>query len=168
MEKEFVPYDLAVKLKALGFDNIPCFGVYYGEDMDFMVEIRETQYSAQKGFKNGILAPTFSQAFKWLRDKYKIYGVLKPIIGSKNGYDSYPILGWDFDIFITNLDKDNSYYMGYPIGEWFTATLDRLDEGDVLSDYVDPMTHEVAEFACLENIIGILELRIEKEKVNNI
>jgi hypothetical protein len=25
MEKEFVPYELAVKLKALGFDE-PCFG----------------------------------------------------------------------------------------------------------------------------------------------
>jgi hypothetical protein len=56
--------------------------------------------------------------------------------------------------------------MGYPIGEWFTATLDRLDEGDVLSDYVEPMTHEVAELTCLENIIGIIELRIKTKEEN--
>jgi hypothetical protein len=62
--------------------------------------------------------------------------------------------------------------MGYLIGEWFTATLDRLDEGDVLFDYVEPMTHEAAELTCLENIIGIIELRTKtKEKIlknNNI
>jgi hypothetical protein len=27
MEKEFVPYELALKLKKLGFDE-PCFGLY--------------------------------------------------------------------------------------------------------------------------------------------
>jgi hypothetical protein len=177
MEKEFVPYDLALRIEQIGFEE-ECFGYYEGEtliieptDSKKVKDINNTPIMNLRK-KKLILAPTWKSAFNWLRDKYKIYGVLKPIIGSKNGYDSYPILGWDFDLFITNLDKDNSYYMGYPIGEWFTATLDRLDEGDVLSDYVEPMTHEAAELTCLENIIGIIELRTKtKEKIlknNNI
>ena len=74
MEKEFVPYNQAFRLKALGFDK-PCMGVYYGDedDMQFVLDVRETQYYAQKGYKDGILAPTFSQVFRWLRDKYMVH-----------------------------------------------------------------------------------------------
>ena len=78
MEKEFVPYDLAVKLKELGFDE-PCMGVYYGdvEDIQFTLNVRETQYYAQKGYKDGVLAPTFSQAFRWFREKYGLCNFIK-------------------------------------------------------------------------------------------
>ena len=78
MEKEFVPYDLAVKLKEAGFDE-PCMGVYYGdvEDIQFTLNVRETQYYAQKGYKDGVLAPTFSQAFRWFREKYGMYSHIK-------------------------------------------------------------------------------------------
>ena len=73
MEKEFVPYELAVKLKSLGFDE-PCMSVYYGdvEDIQFTFNVRETQYYAQKGYKNGVLAPLYQQAFRWFREKYKL------------------------------------------------------------------------------------------------
>lgn len=67
MEKEFVPYELALRVKAIGFDE-PCIGVYYGDedDIQFVLDVRETQYYAQKGYKNGMLAPTYLQAFKWI------------------------------------------------------------------------------------------------------
>ena len=71
MKKEFVPYELALRMKALGFDE-PCMGVHYDvhydneEDTEFTLRIMETQYYAQKGYKNGILAPIFSQAFLWV------------------------------------------------------------------------------------------------------
>ena len=73
MEKEFVPYELSVKLKSLGFDE-PCMSVYYGdvEDIQFTFNVRETQYYAQKGYKNGVLAPLYQQAFRWFRGKYKL------------------------------------------------------------------------------------------------
>jgi hypothetical protein len=72
MENEFITYELALRMKALGFDE-PCMGVYYGDedDIQFSFDRRETQYYVQKGYKNGILVPTFSQAFRWFRDKLK-------------------------------------------------------------------------------------------------
>jgi hypothetical protein len=67
MEKDFVPYEPALELKELGFDE-PCFGYY--------IELRNPQEGILTIDKcenniNGVLAPTFSQAFRWFREKYK-------------------------------------------------------------------------------------------------
>jgi len=154
MEKEFVNYELALRLKVLGFDE-PCFG-YYTNHSHLVID----EIASQQGSGEVTSAPTWQSAFKWLENKYNIYGIPKPILGSKNGYDSFPILGWDFDSFMTNLDTDNSYYMGYPIGEWFTATLERFEEGGTLSDYnIEPMTKEDAQKACLSQLITIAEYK---------
>ena len=71
MEKEFVSYELAVKLKALGFDE-PCFGVY-DPDSTFC-EVRSV-YSIDfaNNIEGRVLAPTFSQAFRWFREKYNLH-----------------------------------------------------------------------------------------------
>lgn len=58
MEKEFVPYELALRMKQLGFDE-PCFGVYATKDG----YVRKSAYD-----ENGD-APTYSQAFRWFREK---------------------------------------------------------------------------------------------------
>ena len=63
MEKEFVPYKLALRMKALDFDE-PCLGVYYTKDGD----IRKCSYDEIGD------APTFSQAFRWFREKYGLSG----------------------------------------------------------------------------------------------
>ena len=70
MNKEFVPYELAVKLKALGFDE-KCFcnweESWSPEPED---EIRMVLTTDQTWLRPGwIRAPTFSQAFKWFREK---------------------------------------------------------------------------------------------------
>lgn len=59
MEKEFIPVELALRLKALGF-NETCFG-YRDGGGDIM--IKETPHSV-------ISAPTFSQAFRFFRENY--------------------------------------------------------------------------------------------------
>ncbi len=65
MEKEFIPYEQALALKELGFDE-DCFGWYNwtGKDLSLTnnsyVDINPTP------------APTFSQAFRWFREKYKM------------------------------------------------------------------------------------------------
>ena len=72
MEKEFVPYESALRLKALGFDE-PCFGRYYykksypmlnpqSEETELVFEFG--QYLKQTEIT--ILAPTYLQAFKWI------------------------------------------------------------------------------------------------------
>jgi len=70
MEKEFVPYDLALKLKELGFDE-KCFcnweESWSPEPED---EIRMVLTTDQTWLRPGwIRAPTFSQAFRWFRKK---------------------------------------------------------------------------------------------------
>jgi hypothetical protein len=65
MKKEFVPHDLSLRMKALGFDE-PCFG-YYLEDGMFI----DTKIKKQTG--NAISASTYSQAFRWFRDEYKSF-----------------------------------------------------------------------------------------------
>ena len=59
VNKEFIPYELALELKQLGFDE-PCFGVYATKDG----YVRKSAYD-----ENGD-APTYSQAFRWFREKH--------------------------------------------------------------------------------------------------
>lgn len=65
MEKEFVPYKLALRMKALGFDE-PCFHL----DGLGKVSYAEFGYGATP-------IPLYSQAFRWFRDKYMIIGLLR-------------------------------------------------------------------------------------------
>jgi hypothetical protein len=78
MENEFIPYELALILKALGFDE-PCFGNYNNltdETRFIFGKTNEGSITANKVpgtntillSNERILAPTFSQAFKWFRD----------------------------------------------------------------------------------------------------
>jgi Zn-finger nucleic acid-binding protein len=75
MKKEFTPYGRALKLKELGFDE-SCFGFYYD---DGELKIKEGNIS-RLGYIN---APTFSQAFRWFREKYDLHGSVRK--RNKNG-----------------------------------------------------------------------------------
>ena len=61
MEREFVPYELAVSLKALGFDE-PCFAWYVSKEHG--LELGSVIKSDL--IKEGLLAPIYSQAFRWV------------------------------------------------------------------------------------------------------
>jgi hypothetical protein len=65
MEKEFIPYELAVEFKELSF-NEPCLASYYraGKRLDIREYINHGEYT--------VLAPTYSQAFRWFREKYDL------------------------------------------------------------------------------------------------
>jgi len=73
MEKEFVTYELALRLKALGFDE-PCFGAFYDDGKLFIhwndnVDADELFISQEKCeyYDYECLAPTWQQAFRWFR-----------------------------------------------------------------------------------------------------
>lgn len=75
MEKEFVPYEFALKLKTLGFDE-PCFAKWIERDErdggGIVLEMwndEDTNYEVKSSTK----APTFSQAFRWFREEYKLH-----------------------------------------------------------------------------------------------
>jgi hypothetical protein len=79
MTKEFVPYKLAVKLKELGFDE-PCFTYYYEDTgkirTGLSIHIHNGwTYSGTKRLET-TLAPTFSQSFRWFREKYDLNYVI--------------------------------------------------------------------------------------------
>ncbi len=90
MKKEFVPYKLALALKELGFDE-PCFTFYPKEGK---MGFDGKYHSIKEGYKNStvnaiwikrykkdfgcVTAPTYSQAFKFFREKYNLkdkYGI---------------------------------------------------------------------------------------------
>jgi len=161
MKKEFIPYEQALALKELGFDE-PCISCY--DKLNMLATYSENLFEPKNYNTSGycVSAPLYQQVFRWFREKYNIHYAMKPILGSKNGYDSFPMLGWDYDIFVTNRETKNSYYMGYPVGEWFTATLDNFDEGETLSDLnIHPLNYEDAELECLNKLIEF----VKKEKL---
>jgi hypothetical protein len=80
--KDFTLYPEALELKQLGFDE-PCFA-FYDESLYF--PNNENQYGTfcnQKLDASSCSAPTYSQAFRWFRDKYGLCIVIKPIDDKK-------------------------------------------------------------------------------------
>ena len=80
MEKEFVTYQQALRLKALGFDE-PCLK-YVWTDKSHSQWMHKAggsfTYHHQQYFKENskiftISVPTYSQAFRWLREKFGIH-----------------------------------------------------------------------------------------------
>ena len=71
MEKEFVPYEQALALKELGFDE-PCFAYFDREDNQVL------KFDVCYENKN-LSAPTFSQAFRWFKEKYGLISYVHPL-----------------------------------------------------------------------------------------
>jgi hypothetical protein len=71
--KEFVPYEPSLDMKELGFDE-PCFAFYNGK----FIQSTEFDFDSYNSINVGPhpLAPTFSQAFRWFRDKYNLFGCI--------------------------------------------------------------------------------------------
>ena len=85
MEKDFVPYDIALELKQLGVDE-PCFAWYVSKD--YGVEIGMVIKSDL--IKEAILAPTFSQSFRFFRENHKLDGFVQiEPLNEKYGYVTY-------------------------------------------------------------------------------
>ncbi len=84
MEKEFVTYKQSLVLKELVFDE-PCFGYYNGQNLQLNsgLLLNELDLNA-----DNINAPTYSQAFRFFREKY---GLCNFINFSGDGFCS----GWE-------------------------------------------------------------------------
>ena len=67
MKNEFIPYEQALELKELGFDE-ECFG-YYDIDNGYAIGYAFCYSNVKSQLENGCSAPTFSQAFRWFREK---------------------------------------------------------------------------------------------------
>jgi hypothetical protein len=77
MKKEFIPYEQALALKELGFDE-ESLGRYNGEGYLYNT-LAPYKYiiipsTGIQSIKNYCLAPLYQQAFRWFREKYGLYG----------------------------------------------------------------------------------------------
>jgi len=64
--KDFVPYQEALELKQLGFDE-PCFGLYAPPSKTVFLH-----HYGLLSAKEQVLAPLYQQAFRWFREKYQL------------------------------------------------------------------------------------------------
>jgi hypothetical protein len=142
MEKEFIPYTEALALKELGFDE-SCFAIWSGiDELNFSITDTIRLYSSafsingtqsSKFYINDfnsliVAAPTYSQAFRWFREKYGLF-----IAPNAISYENGPYL-WFFEV--------NSTILSFGID---------LGETDDFENY------EEAELACLNKLIEIIE-----------
>ena len=87
MKNEFIPYEQALALKELGFDE-PCLG-FYNHQGQLILMTQEDENSIQV-YKNSYVklgkqyaVPLHQQAFRWFREKYGLCLVIKPIDDKK-------------------------------------------------------------------------------------
>jgi hypothetical protein len=98
IEKEFIPYELALELKQLGF-NENCIATY-DEDRDFELQDFEQNYDT---FPPHIISsPTYSQAFRWFREKHQLIHYISWVY--KKTYDG---VDWFFKIKGINMANNN-------------------------------------------------------------
>ena len=139
MNKEFIPYEQALALKELGFDE-PCFGYYYttnGKDWRFAEksEYYRLDDEINIGSKFSLLAPTYSQAFRWFREKY----------------------GWQHSIDATSDQHSfelgyNYWIWNYKTGEEYHTMPQNCPSGDWEFE-----KYEDAELACLIKLIELVK-----------
>jgi len=131
--KEFVPYELALELKQLGFDE-PCLGYYAdktGEDKTiYTVGTVQNSINSMSVHLNTncrsyeFSAPTYSQAFRWFRETFNLHS---------------NISSWRDD---NNLSFSHEFEIYDLQGCW---------EGDAST------TYEETELACLKKLIEIVK-----------
>ena len=131
MEKEFAPYNRALKLKELGFDE-PCFAWYVSES--FGLEYGKAVKSDL--IKDGIVAPTFSQAFRWFREKYDIHYSIDRECSQQDHKWGY---NWSLYNYTGIFNEYLTSHPDAPAGEWVYET------------------YEEAQLACLQQLIKIVK-----------
>jgi hypothetical protein len=128
MIKEFIPYELALELKQLGF-NEPCFTYYKNDQPSGVLEL--VKNSEIENVNNEpddfISAPTYSQAFRWFREKY----------GLASQFAYYHVPKWTFEI--------------------LEFTDIKMTPSKIVVEYSKPRTYEEAELACLKKLIEIVK-----------
>lgn len=110
MEKEFIPYQQALELKILGFDE-PSFGWYWvPEDNDGVRGLFEKEnidmFRNSKAGEHFCSAPIWQQAFDWFRENDKLYTCVSITLKRTFGYI---IEQYEFPYNLNDVTNFNSY-----------------------------------------------------------
>ena len=165
-QNEFVPYEQALELKELGFDE-PCFtkfedyfnktklhpilatlhlntpyeNEYNGYDQKIINNSSKRWFftghkNSVKDHNNDILsAPTFSQAFRWFREKYDLCAYVVTAPNYIKGESKYKTR-FSYEIYGMNEKSSSTVFI-------------------TIRDVVNLSTHEEAELECLKKLIEI-------------
>ena len=131
MNKEFIPYEQALELKELGFDE-PCFGYYLCKNSAFGVELELTTnwIDLLPYDSSSCKAILYQQAFRWFREKHSNIEFSLPLKKQK-----------DLGIFWGGFIQTENDNFGKSYGSNFK-------------------TYEEAELACLIKLIEICKKQI--------
>jgi hypothetical protein len=141
MKKEFIPYKLALALKELGFDK-ECVAYYNGYNkLDHLMPERVFVLHDYNG-ENTTSAPTFSQAFRFFREKYGLHYRI-------TYYD--PIKAQE----LNHADYQGGIYAS--AASWFDGSL-YIPHNSYWKLENNPYdTYEEAELECLKKLIEIVK-----------
>lgn len=140
MNEDFVSYELAVKLKAAGFDE-PCYSKWVVEPAGkpFLVGSCLAGFVSSECKGRDVLAPFIWQAQKWLREEWGIVVSVHPESKFLKDERIYKHTGWDYSIIRIN---KNGIMASGPIGHvlmakyeqalsaGISATLELIKEGE--------------------------------------
>jgi hypothetical protein len=105
MKEQFVTYEIALKLKELGFDE-ECLGWFWGKNPKLAlghVKITELIGTA-------ILAPIWQQAFDWFREKHDIHITIDFAVRlNESTLKITEIVGWNSKIEYCRVGFDLEY-----------------------------------------------------------
>jgi hypothetical protein len=133
MTREFIPYEQALALKKLGFNEF-CLGLYNISDEETNVIISFPPYIYGDGIfkKYHILAPLYQQCWRWFKEKYKLYPNITQYYGESFFFkieDMVHPRRWD----------------EYP--------------NELIKDFGEYSSEEEAELACLKKLIEITKTK---------
>ena len=135
METDFTPYEQALALKELGFNRrtLAQYNTRQGNEWILTFDLSgEGQYP--KG-SSACIAPTFSQAFRWFREKYN----LKGFIGFRPNVKQFDCHVYDMSLSGTEYVKQR--------------TLEEFNKDPKVG------TYEEAELECLKKLIEIVKTK---------
>ncbi len=89
MEKEFIPYEQALVLKELGFDE-PCFA-FYSKIYGLMTTSPTNKVNE---FAGEVILPLYQQAFLFFREKYNLYSTIVLISNSPKDRAYMPMIDY--------------------------------------------------------------------------
>ena len=142
MNNEFVSYEIAFKLKELGFDE-PCFTYYYELTSNLRTHIvfdigNAWTYTGTKklGFT---LAPLYQQVFRWFREQFNWQSSIEATKDQHNHE-----LGFNYWIWNSKTGEEHhNMPKNRPSGDWcFT-------------------TYEEAQLECIKHLISIIKIEVK-------
>ena len=128
MTKEFIPYEEALALKELGF-NEECFAVY--SEKGVLSPITNLK-PCNSNVPSYATAPLYQQAFRWFREKH------------------------NFIVQIGLACNGNHYVVIHKTTEEYLAQISGLSN-PCFEEIVDLYSYEEAELACLRKLIEIVK-----------